>query len=82
MDVSNKAQLIVFVRYFANNDMKTEFLFCKALETTCKGADIFKEIDSYFAAHDIPWKNLCFCTTDGAKSMMELKLDYEAKSKP
>jgi hypothetical protein len=33
-DVTHLAQLLVYVRYVYNDDIKTEFLFCKPLETT------------------------------------------------
>lgn len=70
VDIEDKAQLIAFVRYLKDHELKTEFLFCKPLETTCGGEDIFNEVDAYFKVNNIKWENLCFCTTDGAKSMM------------
>ena len=33
-DVSSCSQLLVFVRYINSGDIKDEFLFCNALETT------------------------------------------------
>ena len=53
--------------------MKTEFLFCKPLKTTATADDIFDIINVYFQSHNIDWKKLVFCTTDGAPAMMGKK---------
>ena len=39
-DVTNFAQLLVYVRYYKNNKMKDDFLFCKPLQTLTNAADI------------------------------------------
>jgi len=33
-DVSDDAQLLVYVRYLGENNLQEEFIFCRALETT------------------------------------------------
>ena len=43
-DVANLPQLLVYVRYFNNDNIKEEFLFCNPLETTTKSTDIFEKI--------------------------------------
>jgi hypothetical protein len=43
-DVSHLAQLLVCVRYVYNDDVETEFLLCKPLETTTTTTDIFKVV--------------------------------------
>ncbi|CAL9691707.1 unnamed protein product [Knipowitschia caucasica] len=40
-DVSNTAQLLVFVRYIFEGKFSEEMLFCLQLEGTCTGEDIF-----------------------------------------
>ena len=69
-DVDSQAQLISFVRYIEEGNFKTEFLFCKPLQTTAKAEDIFDIINDYFCANEIDWSHLTFCTTDGAPAMM------------
>ncbi|XP_068204589.1 protein FAM200C-like [Palaemon carinicauda] len=39
-DVSSCSQLLVFVRYINSGDIKDEFLFCSAFETTTKADDV------------------------------------------
>jgi hypothetical protein len=45
-DVTNLAQLLVYVRYAYNYDIKTEFLLCKPLETTTAARDVFKVVSN------------------------------------
>ncbi|XP_066980131.1 general transcription factor II-I repeat domain-containing protein 2B-like [Macrobrachium rosenbergii] len=40
-DVSDDAQLLVYVRYQGKSDIEENFLFCKRLETTTTGEDLF-----------------------------------------
>ena len=42
-DVSSCSQLLVFVRYINSGDIKDEFLFCSALETTTKADDVMEK---------------------------------------
>jgi hypothetical protein len=46
-DVTSLAQLLVYVRYVYNDDIKTEFLLCKPLETTTTARDIFKVVSDF-----------------------------------
>lgn len=68
-DVAGLAVLIVFVRYQFGNSFQEDLLFCKPLPTNTTGAEIFKLLDEFFVAHDIPWKNCIDVCTDGAKAM-------------
>jgi hypothetical protein len=68
-DVTHLAQLLVYVRYVYNDDIKTEFLLCKPLETTTTSRDIFKVASNFFEEHGIEWKNLYAVCTDGAPAM-------------
>ena len=42
------SQLVVFVRYIHEYDIKNEFLFCTSLKTTTKSEDIIKKISTFF----------------------------------
>ena len=46
-DISDDAELFVYVHYLGENNVEEEFLFCKALETINCGKDIFAFIDSF-----------------------------------
>ena len=58
-DVAKCAQLLTYVRISGPDDLEEHFLFCKPLETTTKGIDIFNLVDSFFMDHGIEWAN-CF----------------------
>ena len=45
-DVALCSQLLVFVRYIHEHDIKNEFLFCTPLKTTTRSADVFKTISN------------------------------------
>jgi hypothetical protein len=51
-DVTHLAQLLLYVRYVYNDDIKTEFLFCKPLKITT-ARDIFKVVSDFFEEHGI-----------------------------
>ena len=46
-DVSNCAQLIVFVRYVHKEELKDEFLCCVDLQSTTRGGDVYNTIDAF-----------------------------------
>ena len=77
-DVTNFAQLLVYVRYIKNKKMKEEFLFCKPLQTTTTATDIFDLINNFFEEHSIEWKRLCGVCTDGAPAMLGCKSGFQA----
>lgn len=68
-DVTNMAQLLVFVRYDYHEEIKEEFLFCKPLESNTKAENIFSVIDNYLSKIGVPWKKCVGICTDGAKAM-------------
>ena len=43
-DVALCSQLVVFVRYIHEYDIKNEFLFCTSLKTTTKTEDVMEKI--------------------------------------
>uniref|UniRef100_A0A6P7FXX0 Zinc finger BED domain-containing protein 5-like n=1 Tax=Diabrotica virgifera virgifera TaxID=50390 RepID=A0A6P7FXX0_DIAVI len=52
-DISGKAQLISFVRFVYGPKIIEQFLFCRELETTTTGADIFSTVDTFFQDHGL-----------------------------
>ena len=53
IDISSCAQLMVYARYVCNNAFKEEFLFCSALETTTKAADILNKVATFFTTEGL-----------------------------
>ena len=47
-DVSNCAQLIVFVRYVHKEELKDEFLCCLDLQSATRGEDVYNSIDAFY----------------------------------
>ena len=47
-DISNLSQLLVYVRYVADERINEEFLFCQPLETTSKAVDVFQMLIDFF----------------------------------
>ena len=52
-DVTNCAQLLIFVRYVGKEGVKEEFLMNAALKATTKGDDIFQMVNSFFKQHGL-----------------------------
>ena len=76
-DVSACSQLMVFCRYFTNTNIKEEFLFCFALETSMKAVDVMEKISVFFKCEDLKWENLCGVCCDGAPSMLGAKSGFQ-----
>ena len=47
-DVSNCAQLLVFVRYATKDSIPSELLLSNGMRTTTKGEDVFELVDNFF----------------------------------
>lgn len=70
-DVQSCSQLLVFARYVCDNtDFKEEFLFCKDIELSTKGVDVFRDVSNYFESEGLDWNQLCGVCTDGAPAML------------
>lgn len=68
-DVQNKAILSVFIRYYYEENIHEDFLYCNSLSTTTTGEDIYSSLDNFFIENNIQWTNCVGVTTDGAASM-------------
>lgn len=69
-DISNAAQLLVFVRYCHEGKLLEDLLFCCVLEGTCTGRDIFDKVDSKLGEVGLRWNNCVGVCTDGAGAML------------
>ena len=78
-DVTNCAQLLIFVRYAGKEGVKEEFLMNVSLEATTKRDDIFQIVNSFFKQNGLKWKNLRDCTTDEAPAMLGRKSGFGAR---
>ncbi|XP_042213300.1 protein FAM200A-like [Homarus americanus] len=60
-DVSDDAQLLVYARYQGKSDMEENFLFCKRLETTTTGEDLFKLVDNFIKEENLSGISVSVC---------------------
>ena len=68
--ISNLSQLIVYVRYVADERINEEFLFCQPLETTSKAVDVFQMLIDFFDKTELSWIKLVGVCNDGAPAMI------------
>ena len=68
-DVSGLAQLIVFVRYIANERPEKDLLMCASLLETRTGEDIFSAVDTRLKNDAFSWKQRISICTDAAGAM-------------
>ncbi|XP_068227883.1 protein FAM200C-like [Palaemon carinicauda] len=80
-DVSSCSQLLVFVRYINSGDIKDEFLFCSAPETTTKADDVMEKVSNFFQEEDFQRENVCRVCTDGALAMLGSKSGFQSRVK-
>ena len=69
-DVSNLSQLLVYIRYVADDRISEEFLFCQPLEIASKAADVFQVLMDFFDKTELSWSKLVGVCTDGAPAMI------------
>ena len=72
---------MVYARYVCNNAFKEKFLFCSALETTKKAADILNKVTTFFTVEGLQWKNLAGCCIDDMPAMSGCNSDFQASVK-
>ena len=76
-DISNLSQLLVYVRYVADERINEEFLFCQPLETTSKAVDVFQMLNDFFDKTELSSSKLVGVCTDWCK----LWIDFPGKAK-
>lgn len=79
-DISKKAIMLVFTRFFWEDKIYEDFLFsCELLHTTAE--DIFTALNDFFNEHEVAWTKCVGLSTDGAKSMAGNKTGLQARIK-
>ncbi|KAJ8039477.1 SCAN domain-containing protein 3 [Holothuria leucospilota] len=68
-DVSNKAILLVFVRYRGDERMVEDMLTCEELTGSTTAQEIFTKTDEYITGKGLVWANCVGVCTDGAAAM-------------
>ncbi|XP_072378039.1 zinc finger BED domain-containing protein 5-like [Diabrotica undecimpunctata] len=69
-DVTNYAQLMVYVRYIRENKtIKEDYLFCEPLSTRTTADEIFNKLDEFFAENGLDWMNCVGFCSGGARAM-------------
>ena len=80
-DISNLSQLLVYVRYVADERISEEFLFCQPLKTTSKAVDVFQMLIDFFDKTKLSWNKLVGVCTDGAPAMIgAITIDFPGKA--
>ncbi|XP_076054451.1 zinc finger BED domain-containing protein 5-like [Oratosquilla oratoria] len=69
-DISNSAQLLVFIRYSFDGRLHEDMLFCSTLEGTCTGDAIFTELDSKLREMGLLWDQCVGVCIGGAGAML------------
>lgn len=77
-DISNKAQLLAFLRIVKDGKIVEEYFFCDDLKQTTTGKDIFEMVDSKVALNGMSWKFCVSICMDGAPSMQGHKKGFAA----
>ena len=56
-DITNKAQLLAFIRFIDADNIVNQYLCCKEMPTTTRGEDIFHILNDYFKKWNLSWKS-------------------------
>ena len=62
-------------------DVKEQFLYCKALGTSAIAQDVMDSISNFFDIEGLQWEKLCGVCTDGAPAMLGCKSGFQMKVK-
>lgn len=69
-DLTNYAQLMVYVRFAVKMEITEDILFCEPLSTRTTADEIFKKIDNFFKENGLDWHRCVGMCSDGARAMM------------
>lgn len=68
-DISGKSQFVSLIQFVNGKEIIEQFLFCRELQTTTTGVDIFNAVHNYFEENNMVWLNCISICTDGAATM-------------
>ena len=68
-DVSNNANLLVFIRYEFDNKIQEYLLFCHSLPTRITAEALFNSLNNFITKNEIEWSKCIGISTDGARAM-------------
>ncbi|XP_068993482.1 zinc finger BED domain-containing protein 5-like [Neodiprion pinetum] len=80
-DITNCAQLIVYVRYISGDIIEEEILYSQFLTAGTKSEDIFNSISDFIKKNDLDWNKLIGLCTDGAPAMIGVRSGLAQKLK-
>lgn len=69
IDISQKCQLLSYIRFIENNEAIEQFLSCTELLTTSTGQDIYNCVSDTLKKNELLWTNCISVCTDGAPAM-------------
>ena len=70
IDVSGRAQLLLFIRFVDEEEIVENFLCCKELTATTTGQNIFDCVSMYLHSQQLSWVAFLGICTDGASAMV------------
>ncbi|XP_062254936.1 zinc finger BED domain-containing protein 5 [Platichthys flesus] len=68
-DVAHCAQLMVYVRFIEELNVREDFLFCIPLPARTTADELFKALNDFYQAEGLEWSRCCGICTDGARAM-------------
>ena len=77
-DVASCSQLLVYVRYIKDDELRQEFLMCRDLKATTKGEDVYEKVKDFYTEEGLPFNKLVGSTTDGAPAMLGRHSGFQA----
>lgn len=80
-DIDNKEQLVAFVSYENQCEIKREMLFLKEIELHSNAKETLKAIDDYYTENDLDHNMRTDNTSDGCNTMMGNKTGVMTQSK-
>ena len=80
-DICNMAQVLVFVRYLWQHNIKEDFLFCQPRFSATTAEDIMRLVNDFFDETHISWKSVFGICTDGARTMLGTRSGFVTRAK-
>ena len=80
-NITNMANLLVYVRYIYINEINEDLLFCQQMNTRTTGMDIFQKVDTFYTNVGLQWKDCVAICTDGAAAMTGHTAGFQGRVK-